>query len=255
MQFTDTHSHLYDSAFHGEEDAAVERANAAGVTKIISADIDSKTRDAMFRLADRHKDCMFPTLGLHPTEISTDYGEELEKMEEYFSRKIYAIGEIGLDFYWSKEYIKEQKEAFRKQLGYAKRMDLPVIIHSRDATEAIFEILKECGAGELRGVFHAYSGSADTFRRIEKLGNWYVGIGGVLTFKNASIAETVKEIGIKRILLETDCPYLTPVPYRGRRNESAYIPIIASRLAELKSISIEEVAAETSNNANQLFGI
>lgn len=255
MQFTDTHSHLYDSAFHGEEDAAVERANAAGVTKIISADIDSKTRDAMFGLADRHKDCMFPTLGLHPTEISTDYEEELEKMEEYFSRKIYAIGEIGLDFYWSKEYVKEQKEAFRKQLGYAKRMDLPVIIHSRDATEAIFEILKECGAGELRGVFHAYSGSADTFRRIEKLGNWYVGIGGVLTFKNASIAETVKGIGIERILLETDCPYLTPVPYRGRRNESAYIPIIASRLAELKGISIEEVAAETSNNANQLFGI
>lgn len=258
QDFIDTHSHLYDEAFAGEEDAAVERAVAAGVSKMIAADISSATREAMFALADRHPGIVFPTLGLHPTETDTSYGAELEKIESILSGKeriIRAIGEVGLDFYWSREFEKEQKDAFRKQLEYARRLDLPVIIHSREATEAIFDILDECNGKELRGVFHAFSGSIETYRRIEKYGNWYVGIGGVLTFKKASIAETVKNIPLDHIVLETDCPYLTPAPHRGERNESGYLPFIAEKLAVQKGVDISEVAETTTNNARQLFGI
>ncbi|MGM9763968.1 MAG: TatD family hydrolase [Candidatus Cryptobacteroides sp.] len=258
QNFIDTHSHLYDEAFAGEEDAAVKRAVSAGISKMISADISSATREAMFTLADRHPGTVFPTLGLHPTETDASYGTELEAIEDIISRKkrkIWAIGEVGLDFYWSREFEKEQKEAFRKQLEYARRLDLPVIIHSREATEAIFDILDECHGKELRGVFHAFSGSIETYRRIEKYGGWYVGIGGVLTFKKASIAETVKSIPLDHIILETDCPYLTPAPHRGQRNESAYIPFIAGKLALQKGVDIAEVAETTTKNAKQLFRI
>ena len=176
-------------------------------------------------------------------------------IEGHLSRKIWAIGEIGMDCYWSKEFIKEQQEAFRIQLEMADRLDLPVIIHSRESTELIINTLKECRHLSLRGVFHAFSGSIETYRELQKLGDWYIGIGGVLTYKKASIAETVKEIRLDRILLETDSPYLTPVPFRGKRNESAYIPHIASRLAELTGKDIEEVAAQTTSNAEKLFRI
>jgi TatD DNase family protein len=176
-------------------------------------------------------------------------------MEEFSNEPIVAIGEIGIDCYWSKEFIKQQKEAFRLQLKMAHERNLPVIIHSRESTEIILDILKECRNLDLRGVFHAYSGSKETFKEIQKLGDWYIGIGGVLTFKKASIAENVKEIPLERILLETDSPYLTPVPFRGKRNESAYIPHIAQKLGEIKGISIEEVAAVTTQNAESLFKI
>ena len=255
MRFIDTHSHLYDEAFASEETPAVERAYGAGVTKIVLPDIDSSTRKQMFTLASRHSDMLFPCLGLHPTSIDTGWREEYEKMEEYSGHKIAAIGEIGIDCYWSKEFLEQQKEAFRLQLKTASERNLPVIIHSRESTEIILDILKECRHLELRGVFHAYSGSIETFREIQKLGDWYVGIGGVLTFKKASIAETVKDIPLERILLETDSPYLPPVPFRGQRNESSYIPLIADRLAELKSSDIETVAAQTTQNAETLFRI
>lgn len=253
MEFIDTHAHLYDEAFDQEEDSAVARASEAGVTRIIFPDIDSQTRDRMFALADRHNSTIFPCLGLHPTSVNADWEKELALLEGYLSRKIYAIGEIGLDCYWSKEFIKEQQEAFRIQLEMADRMDLPVIIHSRESTELIINILKECRHLRMRGVFHAYSGSIETFREISRLGDWYIGIGGVLTYRKASIAETVKEIPLERILLETDSPYLTPVPFRGRRNESSYIPHIASRLSELTGKDMEEIAATTTLNAEKIF--
>ena len=160
-----------------------------------------------------------------------------------------------MDCYWSKEFMKEQQEAFRIQLEMAARLDLPVIIHSRESTELIINTLKECRHLSLRGVFHAFSGSVETYRELQKLGDWYVGIGGVLTYKKASIAETVKEIPLERILLETDSPYLTPVPFRGKRNESSYIPHIASRLSELTGKKVEEIAAQTTANAEKLFRI
>ena len=255
MEFTDTHAHLYDEAFISEEDQAVERAVRAGVTRMILPDIDSQTREAMFSLADRHEGKLFPCLGLHPTSIGADWEKELAALEGWLSRKIYAIGEIGMDCYWSKEFIKEQQEALRIQLELADRLDLPVIIHSRESTELIINVLKECRHLNLRGVFHAYSGSIETYRQIERLGDWYIGIGGVLTYKKASIAGTVRDIPLDRILLETDCPYLTPVPFRGKRNESSYIPHIAARLSEILGKGIEEIAETTTTNAEKLFRI
>jgi TatD DNase family protein len=255
MDFIDTHSHLYDEAFAEDEDLAVERAKEAGVTKIIFPDIDSASRTEMFTMADRHPGVIFPTLGLHPTSVGADWEKELSALEDHMARKIWAIGEIGMDCYWSKEFIKEQQEVLRIQLEMADKLSLPVIIHSRESTELILNTLRDCKHLSLRGVFHAYSGSAETWREIEKLGDWYAGIGGVLTYKKASIAETVKTIPLERILLETDSPYLTPVPFRGKRNESAYIPHIAARLAELKEIPIEEIGQVTTENAKTLFSI
>ena len=255
MRFIDTHSHLYDEAFTSEEDAAVARSVEAGVDRIILPDIDSQSREVMFALADRHPGTLFPCLGLHPTSIDAGWEAEMEKMQDYDTRKIVAIGEIGIDCYWSKDFLEQQKEAFRRQLKTAHERNLPVIIHSRDASAVIIDILKECRSLDLRGVFHAYSGSIETYREITRLGDWYIGIGGVLTFKKASIAETVKEIPLERILLETDSPYLTPAPHRGKRNESSYIPLIAARMAELTGKDLSEVAAQTTANAEKLFGI
>lgn len=255
MELIDTHAHLYDEAFSGEEDAAVDRAAEAGVTKIVFPDIDSSSREAMFAMADRHEGTIFPTLGLHPTSVGADWENEMEQLDRWKSHNIWAIGEIGMDCYWSKEFIKEQQTVLKLQLEMADRLSLPVIIHSRDSTELIINILKECRHLNPRGVFHAFSGSIETFRELQKLGDWYIGIGGVLTYKKASIAETVKEIPLERILLETDSPYLTPVPFRGKRNESSYVPHIAQRLAELKSAEIDEVAKVTTENAHKLFGI
>ena len=176
-------------------------------------------------------------------------------MEAYLGRDIQAIGEIGMDCYWSKEFLKEQQEVMRIQLEMASKSDLPVIIHSRESTELIINILKDCKHLNSRGVFHAFSGSLETYRELQKLGDWYIGIGGVLTYKKASIAETVKDIPLERILLETDSPYLTPVPFRGKRNESSYIPHIAAKLAELTSRDVEEIALITTENARKLFRI
>ena len=248
MHFIDTHTHLYDEAFAGEEDQAVTRAVEAGVTKMILPDIDSQTREAMLSLTERHEGTLFPCIGLHPTSVDTGWQNEMLQVEKHLDRKIYAIGEIGMDCYWSKEFIREQEEVLRIQLEAAARMSLPVIIHSRESTELIINILKDCSHLGLRGVFHA-------FRELQKTGDWYIGIGGVLTYKKASIAETVKQIPLERILLETDSPYLTPVPFRGKRNESSYIPYIADRLAELSGHSLEEVAHTTTENAQKLFGI
>lgn len=254
MEFIDTHSHLYDEAFTSEEDLAVARAIEAGVTRMILPDIDSTSRDAMFALAERHPGVLFPTLGLHPTSVSANWKEEMDALEQVLpNHRIWAIGEIGIDCYWSKEFLEQQKDVFRLLLEMAHKADLPVIIHSRESTELIIKILKDNRNLDLRGVFHAYSGSAETYRELQKLGDWYIGIGGVLTYKKASIAETVKDIPLERIILETDSPYLTPVPHRGKRNESSYIPHIAEKLAFQKGVSIEEVATITTANAKRLF--
>ena len=255
MEFIDTHAHLYDEAFANEEDEAIARAVRSGVSRIVFPDIDSQTRDIMFSLADRHEGTIFPCLGLHPTSVDASWEKELSLLEGYLSRKIWAIGEIGLDCYWSEEFLKEQQEVFRIQLEMADRLNLPVVIHSRESTGLIINILKDCRHLSLRGVFHAYSGSRETFSELQRLGDWYIGIGGVLTYKKATIAETVKDIPLDRILLETDSPYLTPVPFRGKRNESSYIPHIAGRLAEITGKSIEEIASITTGNAVKLFNL
>lgn len=253
--YIDTHAHLYDEAFANEEDLAISRAIEAGVTKIIFPDIDSQTRSQMFDIADRHQGTVFPCLGLHPTSVDGNWQQEMSKLEEHLDRKIYAIGEIGMDCYWSKEFVKEQEEVLRIQLELADKFGLPVIIHSRESIGLITQILKECRHLNLRGVFHAYSGSIETFKELQKLGDWYIGIGGVLTYKKASIAETIKDIPLNRIMLETDSPYLSPVPFRGKRNESSYILHIAAKLAELISRDTAEIEQQTTENAIKLFGI
>lgn len=255
MNFIDTHTHLYDAAYEGDGAGAVRRAIEAGVTRLVMADTDSSVREAMFSLCDAFPENAFPCLGLHPTELHENWRDELAMVMNFSGRRIYAIGETGLDLHWDDSLFDAQKECFHSQLELALKMDLPVIIHSRDATKATFDILEGFRGRGLRGVFHAFSGSIETFRQLDRYGDWFVGIGGGLTFKKASIAETVKDIPLERILLETDSPYLAPTPLRGTRNESANIPLIAAKLSEIKGIPLEEIASVTTSSAQSLFGI
>jgi len=255
MRFIDTHTHNYDEAYGQDRDEVILRSAAAGVDILIQPDVDSKERDRMFSLVEKYPGRLFPMLGLYPGSVDGNWRDEYERMLNYTDRKIVAIGEIGLDYHYGAEYAKEQQEAFILQLELAARLNLPVNIHLREATEDFFRILDQNRHLGLRGNLHAFSGSYETFKRIEKYGEWYVGIGGVLTFKNSKMAESVQKIPLDRIVLETDSPYLTPTPHRGTRNESAYIPIIAARLAEIKGISIEETAETTTNNARVLFNL
>lgn len=255
MTFIDTHTHNYDEAFAGEEDAVIRRAREAGVEVLIQPDVDSRERDSMFALTDKYPGVLYPMLGLYPGSVEKNWRDEFDVLLKYRDRKVVAIGEIGLDYHYGAEFAAEQKEAFRLQLELAAEMGLPVNIHLREATEDFFHILDECAHLHLRGSLHAFSGSFETFSRMRKYGEWYVGIGGVVTFKKASLAETVRRIPLENIILETDCPYLTPVPYRGTRNESMYIPVIAAKIAELKGITVDEVAAATTANAKKLFDL
>lgn len=255
MTFIDTHTHIYDEAFTGEEDNVILRAKEAGVSVMLQPDVDSRERDAMFSLVDRHPGELYAMLGLYPGSVDKGWRDEVDAMLRYRGRKVVALGEIGLDYHYGAEFAAEQREAFRVQMELAAEMDLPVNIHLREATDDFFRIMDDCAHLHLRGSLHAYSGSYETFQRVRKYGEWYVGVGGVVTFKKASLAEAVKRIPLECILLETDSPYLTPVPHRGERNESKYIPLIAARVAELKGTGIEEVAETTTANARRLFNI
>lgn len=255
LNFIDTHTHLYDAAYGGDGAGAIRRAVDAGVSKMVMPDTDSSVRESLFALCDGFPGVAFPCLGLHPTEMGDNPLEELDRLRGYVGRKIAAVGETGMDLHWRSDNLETQAEVFRIQLELSLELGLPVIIHNREATAQVFKVLEDFRGRGLRGVFHAYGGSVETFREMDRYGYWYVGVGGVLTFKKASIAETVKSIPLDRILLETDSPYLTPAPYRGTRNESSYIPLIAGKLAELKGVSVDEVAAVTTANAEKLFGI
>ncbi len=255
LKYIDSHTHLDCEQFIGEEEDTIKRALDSGVHKMIIPDIDKKGRAKLFEFTDKFPKNTFPCIGIHPTSVDKNWELDFEDMLKYQDRKIYAIGEIGLDLYWSKEYIKEQIEAFRTQIELAHSLDLPIIIHSREATELTLDTLKDYKHLGLRGVFHAYSGSKESFNILSDYGDWYVGIGGVVTYKKASIAETIKHIPLERILLETDSPYLSPVPKRGKRNESSYIPFIAEKIALEKECTLEEVAETTSSNSEKLFSI
>jgi TatD DNase family protein len=254
LQLTDTHTHLYVKEFDTDRDAMIERAIAGGVHKMYMPAIDRETHDALLAVADQYPQHCIPMMGVHPCSIKENYLEELAIAERYLGQRTYAaVGEIGLDYYWDKEHIPQQKEAFRTQCGWAKQLNIPIVIHSRDSTQDCIDIVREQQDGTLKGVFHCFTGSVESAREIIKLG-LYLGIGGVLTYKNAKLYEVLEQLDMDRIVLETDAPYLTPVPHRGKRNESAYVQLIAQRLAEIKGISIEEVAAITTANAEKLFG-
>lgn len=255
MEFIDTHTHLSDEAFAGEEDAAVERAVAAGVVQMIQADTCRAEREASYALCERHPGVVFPMLGLYPGHVDEHWRDEIDAMLPYREKGPVAIGEIGLDYHYSADTADLQKEALKLQFELARDWDLPVNIHLRDATEDFFAVMEECRGMHLRGNLHAFSASAEVFERMQRYGEWYVGIGGVLTFKKAHIANDILRIPLDRILLETDSPYLAPTPLRGTRNESANVPLIAAKLAELKGLTIEEVAEATTRNARKLFAI
>ena len=260
LNYIDTHTHLYDETYrkNGEtSDDAVRRAVEAGVTKLILPDTDSSVREGMIALARRHRGVCRFCIGLHPTEFSAqNFDEEMEKVLRaayLYKEEMAAVGEIGLDYYWSRELADLQKKAFREQILLADALGKPILIHCRQAMEDTLNILQKTATDATRGIFHAYGGSVESYREIKKTGRFFLGIGGVVTFKNAGLARVVEEVPLEDLVLETDAPYLTPVPHRGTRNESAYLPLIAAKIAEIKGISVEKVAEVTSRNASSLF--
>ena len=255
MFYIDTHTHNSDKSFAGEEDAVIRRCLDAGVRIMLQPDVDSTEREAMFSLCKRYPQVLRPMLGLYPGSVKEDWKEELDKMLEYADQDIVAVGEIGLDYHYGKEFKEQQKEVLKWQLEWAAQRSLPVNIHLREATEDFFAVLDSCSALPDKGCLHAFSGSVETWRRLQKYGRWSVGIGGIVTFKKASLADTVKEIPLDYIVLETDAPYMAPTPLRGTRNDSSNLPIIAARIAELKEISLEETVETTTQNAINLFNL
>lgn len=253
LTMIDTHSHIYDEAYKEDFEAMIARAREAGVRKLVMPGIDSSSHAAMVACADAMPDFAYPAIGLHPTEVKENYRQELQFVYDHLcDRPWVAIGEIGMDLYWSKEFLEQQKEVFCEQLEIAYERDLPVIIHARDAHEEIFECIRRV-AKPLRGTFHAFTGSYETYRRIKAAGDFKIGIGGVVTFKNAHIATALEKIPLEDVLLETDAPYLTPVPHRGQRNESAYVRHVADKIASIKGLDYETVDSVTTNNAEKLF--
>lgn len=253
--FTDTHTHIADEAFFGEEEAVIARALEKGVGKMIHADVSSAGRAAMFELCGRHPGVLYPMLGLHPEDVKANYTDELSQLEGWLEKRPVAIGEIGLDYHWDSSFAAEQKEALHIQFELAAKLNLPVNIHLRDATEDFLKIVKDCAGLHLRGNMHAYSGSIETWRELCRYGDWSIGVGGVVTFKNARLAEVVREIPLDRIVLETDAPYMAPVPLRGSRNESSNIPVIAAKVAEIKGLPLETIEEATTDNAIKLFSL
>ena len=255
MFFVDTHAHLYAEEFSEDIDEVISRATQQGVSKLLLPDIDSNSRKSMMELHSRFPETCFPMIGLHPTSVKEDYISELQEIEKIITtHKFYGIGETGIDLYWDKTFIHEQIEAFTFQIELAIRHNLPVIIHSRKSLHEIFPILKKYFHRGLSGVFHCFPGNISEARQVIDMG-FYLGIGGVVTYKNSSMAAVVQHFGLDNLVLETDAPYLPPVPYRGQRNESSYIPEIASFISRLITIPPEEVAFATSANAGKLFHI
>ena len=251
----DTHTHIYADAFNEDRDQAIKRAIAAGVSQLILPAIDSKTTAVMYEVKRNYPDYISLMMGLHPTHVGPNVEEELAHVREQLdARSFVAVGEIGMDLYWDKTYKNQQQEAFARQIDWALTADLPIVIHCRDAFVPIFEILEGFNDTRLRGVFHCFTGTkADAQRALDF--NFYLGIGGVLTFNNGKIDQFLADFPIEKMLLETDSPYLAPTPHRGKRNESAYLPIVANKMAELFGITHAEVASITSKNAQQLFNL
>ena len=255
MILIDTHCHLYDEQMIADIDLVMERAVAAGVQKFYLPAIDSTTTVAMLSLEEKFPGKCMAMMGLHPCHVTENFKTELEMVAEWLTKRNFAaIGEIGLDYYWDTSFVKEQQEAFRTQIEWSIQYDLPIVIHTRNSMQETINIVKEYSAKGVRGIFHCFGGSYETAKEIIKAG-FYLGIGGVLTYKKAGLAEVLQHIDVEHLVLETDSPYLTPVPFRGKRNESSYLSYITAKLAEVKNISQEEVAAITTANAQKIFGL
>lgn len=250
----ETHTHLYAEQFNQDRAETMERAFAAGVEKIYLPAIDSKTHTAMFDLEAAYPDRVFAMMGLHPCSVKENYEEELAVVKKYLdSRGFCAVGEIGIDLYWDKSTLEIQKDAFRRQTEWAKDLNIPIVIHSRESIDVVIEMLEEMKDERLRGIFHCFTGNVEQGNKIIDLG-FHLGIGGVVTFKNAGLDKTVAELPLESLVLETDSPYLAPKPYRGKRNETAYLRLIAEKIAGLHGVPFTKVDEITSQNAKSIFG-
>ena len=252
---TDTHTHLYSSQFKEDQSAMIQRAKDAGVSRFFIPAIDSSYTESMMKLEKNFPKDVFLMMGLHPTSVKENYLEELAHVKEWIDKKkFFAIGEIGIDLYWDSNFLAQQQEAFRTQIKWAKEKNLPIVIHCRDAFDEIFEILEQEKGDSLRGIFHCFTGTKEQAEKAINY-NMKLGIGGVATFKNGKIDRFLNEINLKHIVLETDAPYLAPTPFRGKRNESAYITNIIDKLVEIYKVPFEEIVATTTQNSKAVFGI
>jgi TatD DNase family protein len=254
MKLIDSHCHLYSEEYKDDAEEVMERAALEGVEKFFLPAIDSNSFDAMLSLETKYRGKCFAMMGLHPCSVKDNYKEELAIVENWLQkRKFSAIGEIGLDFYWDKTFGKQQLEAFRIQIEWALHYNLPIVIHTRNAMQETIDVIKEYLSKGIKGIFHCFSGNYENAKEIIDTG-FYLGIGGVVTYKNSGLAEVLAKIDLEYLVLETDSPYLSPVPYRGKRNESSYLKYIVKRLAEIKTVSIDEVANITTANTQKIFG-
>ena len=252
MYFIDTHTHIYLSEFDDDRDNIMQRAKEANVEITIMPAIDSSTHKKMIQTESIYPNC-YSMIGLHPCSVNQDFGKELSLIDEYLAeRKFVAIGEIGLDFYWDKTFSSEQNETFRKQIQVALKHDLPIVIHSRNAIDECIEVVSEYQG--VKGVFHCFSGNEQQAKKIIQL-NFMLGIGGVVTFKNAGLDKVIEKIGLGNVILETDAPYLAPVPFRGKRNEPSYVKIVAEKLSSICNLPLEKIAELTTENARNLFNL
>lgn len=252
---TDTHTHLYSEAFDDDRAQMMQRAREAGVERFFIPAIDSGYTQAMYALETAFPDMVYLMMGLHPTSVKENYEAELSHVEEQFkARKFYAVGEIGIDLYWDKSTLEIQKKAFKRQIQLAKKYQLPIVIHCRESFDEIFEVLETERDDDLFGIFHCFTGDLEQAKRAIGF-NMKLGVGGVVTFKNGKIDQFLKEIHLRHIVLETDSPYLSPVPFRGKRNESSYLALVCKKVAELYGVSEAEVARITTENSEQVFGV
>ncbi len=255
MKLIDTHTHLYLDEFDKDRDEVVKNAIDKGVEQMFLPNINSKSIDEMLRLEAKYPKNVFAMMGLHPTDVKKDFKDELKIIESWLAkRKFIAVGEIGIDLYWDTTFKSEQITAFKFQIELAKKYDLPIVIHSRDSMTEILEVLNAINLEKIKGVFHCFNGNLEEANQVIEMG-FLLGIGGVVTFKNAGLDKIVSAIKLNHLLLETDAPFLTPVPYRGKRNESAHTYYIAQKIAEIKKTSIEAVAEITTQNAKDLFKV
>ena len=253
MIFTDTHTHLYLEEFDADRAEVIQNAREKGVERILLPNIDSTTLNRLRKMVSAYPENCFPMMGLHPTSVTEDFEKELALVEnELQTENYYGVGEIGIDLYWDQTFAEEQKEAFRRQLQWAKKYGLAVSIHTRNAFEPVLQIVKQELTDALQGVFHCFTGTLKEAKQLLDTG-FKLGIGGIVTFKNSGLAETVAVLPLESLVLETDAPYLTPVPFRGKRNQSAYLIYIAQKIAGVKNIPVEEVAAVTTATADGLF--
>ena len=255
MILTDTHTHLYSKEFDADREETIKKAIEMGISRFFIPAIDSSHVTSMYELEKQFPDHVFLMAGLHPTSVKENYVDELKLMEAQFEeRHFYAVGEIGIDLYWDKTLLKEQQIAFKRQIQLAKSKNLPIVIHCRDAFDEVFEVLESEKGEDLYGIFHCFTGNKEQALKAISY-NMKLGIGGVVTFKNGGLDKFIAEIPIEHIVLETDAPYLAPAPFRGKRNESANIQIIAEKIAALYELDLEEVAAVTTKNSQDIFGV